>query len=298
ANENINIEELISYGNQKNVGVILWLLWKPLNNNLEEALDTYKEWGVKGIKVDFMQRADQWMVNYYERVLNEAAKRHLIVDFHGAFKPAGLARKYPNYISNEGVKGLENAKWSEDITPSYDCTLPFTRMLAGFMDYTPGAMINSEEDNFRIIFTKPMSQGTRAHQIALYVIYESPLQMLSDNPSNYLANETSTKFISQIPTTWEETQVIEAKVGEYIIIARKKNNNWYIGGITNWQEREFEIPLNFIGEGTYTVKIAQDGINANKYASDINFENKSITKNDLLKIKMAKGGGYSAILIP
>ncbi|MBK7106357.1 MAG: glycoside hydrolase family 97 protein [Ignavibacteriae bacterium] len=297
-NEEINIEELINYGKQKNVGIILWVLWKPLNENLEEVLDKYKEWGAKGIKVDFMQRADQWMVNFYERVLIEASKRHLLVDFHGAFKPAGLVRKYPNYISNEGVKGLENCKWSEEITPDYDCTLPFTRMLAGPMDYTPGAMLNSEEKNFRIIFDKPMSQGTRAHQIALYVIFESPLQMLADNPSNYYANESSTEFISKIPTTWDETISLDGKVGDYVVIARKKNNVWYISGITDWTERDFEIKLDFIDNKNYNIEIAKDGINANRYASDIKFENTNVKNGDTLKIHLAKGGGFAAILNP
>ncbi|MBK8946053.1 MAG: glycoside hydrolase family 97 protein [Ignavibacteriae bacterium] len=298
SNDELNIEELINYGKQKNVGIILWVLWKPLNENLAEVLDKYKEWGAKGIKVDFMQRADQWMVNYYEKVLIEASKRQLLVDFHGAFKPAGLVRKYPNYISNEGVKGLENCKWSEEITPDFNCTLPFTRMLAGPIDYTPGAMINSEEKNFRIIFEKPMSQGTRAHQIALYVILESPLQMLADNPSNYYANETSTKYISKIPTIWDVTISLEGKVGDYVLVARKKDNIWYIGGITDWTERDFEIKFDFLENKNYNIEIAKDGINANRYASDIKFVNAKIKFGDTIKIHLAKGGGFTAILTP
>ncbi|MFZ1291390.1 MAG: glycoside hydrolase family 97 protein [Melioribacteraceae bacterium] len=296
--DEINIEELIKYGKEKNVGVILWVLWKPLDSVLDEALNKYKEWGAKGIKVDFMQRADQVMVNYYEKVLIEAAERHLLVDFHGAFKPAGLVRKFPNYISNEGVKGLENCKWSEEITPDFDCTLPFTRMLAGPMDYTPGAMNNSEEKNFRIIFEKPMSQGTRAHQIALYVIYESPLQMLADNPSNYYANQTSTEFISKIPTTWDETIPLDGKVGDYVLMARKKDNVWYIGAITDWTERDFEIKLDFINNIDFNIEIAKDGINAGRFASDIKFESKKVKNGDILKIHLVKGGGFAAILKP
>lgn len=298
SNDEIDVKELIDYGKKKNVGIILWVLWKPLNEDIEGILELYSNWGAKGVKVDFMQRADQWMVNYYEKVLQEAAKRRLLVDFHGAFKPAGFARKYPNYISNEGLKGLENVKWSEEITPDHDCTLPFTRMLAGAMDYTPGAMMNAQKENYSINFTKPMSMGTRAHQIALYTIFESPLQMLSDNPSNYLANKSSTEFISQIPTTWDETIAIDGAVGDYVILARRKNNNWYIGAITDWDEREFEIKLDFLNDSKYSISIASDGINANKYASDIKFEKSIVTKGDKIKIKMAKGGGYSAILKP
>lgn len=298
SNDNLDIKELIKYGQEKNVGIILWVLWKPLYNHLEEALDLYNDWGAKGIKVDFMQRADQWMVNYYELVLKEAAERELLVDFHGAFKPAGLARKYPNYITNEGLKGLENVKWSEDITPDHNCTLPFTRMLAGFMDYTPGAMINAQKDNFRILFERPMSMGTRAHQIALYVIYESPLQMLADNPSNYIANESSTKFISKIPTVWDNTIAIDGKIGDYVIIARQKGDSWYIGAITDWTARDFEIKLDFLENGDYELLSANDGINADRYASDIKFKKIKVKKDDVVKIKMEKGGGYSAVLNP
>lgn len=297
-NAQININELVEYGKQKNVGIFLWVLWKPLNENLEAVLDQYKEWDVKGVKVDFMQRADQWMVNYYEKVLSESAKRHLLVDFHGAFKPAGFQRKYPNFISNEGVKGLENGKWSNEITPDHDCTLPFTRMLAGAMDYTPGAMINSEENNFREIYTKPMSQGTRAHQIALYIIFESPLQMLADNPSNYYSNESSTQFISKIPTIWDDTYVIDGKVGDYVIMARKLNDIWYIGAITDWSERDIEIKLDFLDDNTYMAEYALDGINANKYASDIKFDTKKVKKGEYIKVHLAKGGGFAAILTP
>lgn len=298
SNDSMDVKELIKYGQKKNIGVILWVLWKPLYNHLEEALDLYNMWGAKGIKVDFMQRADQWMVNYYEMVLMEAAKRELLVDYHGAFKPAGLARKYPNYISNEGLQGLENVKWSEEITPDHDCTLPFTRMLAGFMDYTPGAMINAQKENFKVLYERPMSMGTRAHQIALYVIYESPLQMLADNPSNYIANESSTKFISQIPTVWDNTIAIDGKIGDYVIIARQNGDSWFLGAITDWTAREFEINLDFLDYGEYELLSANDGINADRYASDIKFRKEKVKKNDVIKIKMEKGGGYAAILKP
>ena len=294
----INMEEIIAYGKKKNVGIILWVVWKTLDDQLEIALDQFEKWGVKGIKVDFMQRDDQAMVNYYWKIAKEAAKRKMLVDFHGAYKPSGLRRAYPNVITREGVKGLENDKWSKDITPTHDLTLPFTRMVAGPMDYTPGAMLNAQPEMFQIVFERPMSMGTRAHQVAMYVVYESPLQMLADSPSNYLSELESTEFISRIPTVWDDTKVLEAKVGKYIVIARKNGHNWYIGAMTNEDEREFTINFSFLDDGKYSADIFKDGINANRYAGDYSTETKTISKNDSLKIKLAPGGGWSAILIP
>ena len=292
----INLQEIILYGKEKNVGVILWTLWKPLDDNLDQALDQFAEWGAKGIKVDFMQLADQDMVNFYERIAREAAKRKLIVDFHGAFKPSGLRRAYPNVLTYEGVKGLENSKWSDLITPGHDVTLPFTRMVAGPMDYTPGAMVNALKNNFHPFFTRPMSQGTRCHQIAMYVVYESPLQMLADNPSNYLKEHECTDFIAKIPVTWDDTKVLNAKIGEYIVIARKKENTWYIGAMTDWEAREFELVFNFLEEGIYDIEIMEDGINADRYASDYKKITGEITRDSQMKIKLAKGGGWAAVI--
>jgi len=292
----IDLEEIIQHGKEKDVGIILWTLWKPLDDHLEEVFDHYSEMGVVGFKVDFMQRADQLMVNYYERVAREAAKRKLLIDFHGAYKPAGLHSAYPNVLTYEGVKGLENSKWGDLISPKHDVTIPFIRMLAGPMDYTPGAMVNAQERNFQAFFTRPMSQGTRAHQAAMYVVYESPLQMLCDNPSNYLKEADYTHFIAQVPVTWDDTRVLEASVGEYIIIARRKGNIWYIGAMTNWEEREFEITLDFLENSTYQIEYLEDGINANKYASDYARKSVELKKNSTLKIKMAKGGGFVAVI--
>ncbi len=294
----INMEEIIAYGKKKNVGVILWVVWKTLDDQLEAALNQFQKWGVKGIKVDFMQRDDQEIVNYYWKIAKEAAKRKMLVDFHGAYKPSGLRRAYPNVITREGVKGLENNKWSKDITPTHDLTLPFTRMVVGPMDYTPGAMLNVQPKMFRIVFERPMSMGTRAHQVAMYVVYESPLQMLADSPSNYLSELESTEFISRIPTVWDDTKVLKAKVGKYLIVARKNGHNWYIGAMTNEDEREFTIDFSFLDNGKYSADIFKDGINAEKYAGDYSTETKTISKNDSLKIKLAPGGGWVAILVP
>jgi alpha-glucosidase len=292
----IDINELVRYGSAKNVGVILWLLWKPLDKNMEQIMDTYAQWGVKGIKVDFMQRADQYMVKYYERVVAEAAKHHLLVDFHGAFKPAGLRRAYPNLLSYEGVKGNEHNKWSKDITPEHTLTIPFVRMAAGPMDFTPGAMDNTQEINFFPRFTRPMSQGTRCHQVAMYIIYESPLQMLCDNPSNYYREKECTDFIARIPTVWENTQVLAAEISDYIVIARQKGDKWYIGAMTDWSEREIEIDLSFLKDGEHKIEIMQDGINANKNANDHKHITGTVNKTSKLKIKLAKGGGWAAIV--
>ena len=294
----IDMEEIIAYGKKKNVGIILWVVWKTLDDQLEPALNQFEKWGVKGIKVDFMQRSDQKMVNYYWKIAKEAAKRKMLVDFHGAYKPSGLRRSYPNVITREGVKGLENCKWSKDITPTHDLILPFTRMVPGPMDYTPGAMLNAQPKMFRVNWNRPMSMGTRVHQIAMYVIYESPLQMMADSPSNYLSEKESTEFISRIPTVWDDTKVLKAKVGKYLIIARRNGSKWYLGAMTNEDEREFTINLSFLDDKKYSADIMHDGINADRYAGDYHTETKTVSKNDSLKIKMAPGGGWAAILTP
>ena len=292
----IDMEELTVYAEEKNVGLILWVLWKPLLEQIDKALEQYELWNIKGIKVDFMQRADQQMVNIYEKIALKAALHQLIVDFHGAYKPSGLRRKYPNVLTYEGVKGLENVKWSRDMTPTHNTTLPFTRMLAGPMDYTPGAMRNAQPKNFAINWTRPMSMGTRAHQAAMYVIYESPLQMLCDNPSNYLKEPDYTRFIADIPVCWDETFVPAADIGKYIVMARKKDNKYYLGALNNEDGRTLSIECSFLDDGVYKVHILKDGINAATMAEDYRFEIKDkIKKGDTLNIKLAPGGGYVAV---
>lgn len=293
-NPDINMEELLAYGKKKNVGIILWVVWKTLDDQLEEALDLFEKWGVAGIKVDFMQRDDQWMVNYYHKIANEGAKRKLLVDFHGAYKPSGLRRTYPNVITREGVRGLEWNKWSDVITPEHDLTIPFIRMVAGPMDFTPGAMINAQDTNYLISFSRPMSQGTRVHQMAMYVVYESPLQMLADNPSNYYREPECTKFISEVPVVWEETRVLDAKVSDYILIARRSGDAWYLAAMTDGSERELKVDLSFLPEGNHEMEVFLDGINANKFASDYKKESITVSKGENMVIKLAKGGGWVA----
>lgn len=296
--QEIDINELVRYGKEKNVGIILWVTWKALDDKLDEALEQFKQWGVKGIKVDFMQRDDQWMVEYYERVSQKAADYQLLVDFHGAYKPTGLNVTYPNVITSEGVVGLEHCKWSENANPEHNLTLPFIRMVAGPMDYTPGAMINATKQNFRIVFTEPMSPTTRCHQLAMYVVFESPLQMLADNPSNYLKEPVCMEFLSAVPTVWSETKVLQAKVSDYIVLARKNANRWYIGAMTDLTERNFVVDLSFLPERKYRIDVWQDGVNADKHASDFKKISEEVTNKSKLNIHLASGGGWVAIVSP
>ena len=293
-NPDIDMEEIISYAEEKNVGVILWVAWKTLWDQWDESFEQFENWGVKGIKVDFMQRDDQWMVNYYYKVAEEAAKRKMIVDFHGAYKPSGLRRKFPNVLTREGVKGLEQSKWSEKNTPEHNVTLPFIRMVAGPMDYTPGAMLNAQEKNFRAVFTRPMSMGTRCHQLAMYVVYESPLQMLADSPSNYYKEPECMEFLAAVPTVWDTTIVLSAKVTDHIALARKRDGEWFVGVMTNWDPKDLELDFSFLEDGEYFIDIYQDGINADRCAEDYQKSSRTISSGDTLNIHLAPGGGWVA----
>ena len=296
SNPDIDIPELISYANERNVDLILWVLWKPLDDNMDEILDKYQNWGAKGIKVDFMQRADQYMVSSYEEIAKACAERKMLVDFHGAFKPAGLRRAYPNVISYEGVKGNENNKWSTDVSPEHNVTLPFIRMAAGPMDFTPGAVRNAMPGNYRINFNRPMSLGTRCHQVAMYAIYESPLQMYCDAPSAYLKEEETISFISKFPSTWDETIVLEGKISDYIAVARRNGEKWYVGAMTDWTGRELSIDFSFLPEGDYELELMKDGLNSDKFAEDYLKETLKVTNKSQLKIQLSSGGGWAGII--
>jgi alpha-glucosidase len=289
-----NIEELCNYAASKNVGIILWVVWKTFYDQIDAALDQYSKWGVKGVKVDFMQRDDQKMVGFYYEATKKAAEHKMLIDFHGAYKPDGFMRTYPNALTREGVKGMEHNKWSRDVNPTHDATLPFTRMVAGPMDYTPGAMVNMEKNNFTPVFTRPSSQGTRVHQMALYVIFESPLQMLSDNPTNLKKEQECTDFIVKVPVVWDDIKVLQAKVGNYLLLARKSGKEWFIGAITDWTPRDMDIDLSFIGEGSFEMEIFRDGINADRYASDYKHIKQDVNKDSEIKIHLAPGGGWAA----
>ncbi|MFP4469109.1 MAG: glycoside hydrolase family 97 protein [Bacteroidales bacterium] len=295
-NPDIDLEELLRYAESKDVGIILWVVWLTLDRQLEAALDQFEAWGVKGIKVDFMQRDDQLMVNYYGKIAREAARRRLLVNFHGSYKPTGLRRTWPNVLTREGVLGAEHNKWSENVTPDHNLTLPFTRMLAGPMDYTPGAMINCTEEQFKSVWNRPMSMGTRCHQLAMYVVYESPLQMLADSPSNYDAEDVSMEFLSRVPVTWDETMVPEAAVGDYVVVVRKKDDKWYVGAMTGWMPRKFKLHLDFLEGGIKKMTIWKDGMNADKNPVDVKKESRMVTRGDTVEISLAPGGGWVAII--
>jgi alpha-glucosidase len=294
--DEIDMEELVAYGKQKNVGIILWVVWKALDDKMQEALDRFEQWGIKGIKIDFMQRDDQWMVNFYEKVARECAARKMLVDYHGAYKPAGLRRKYPNVLTYEGVRGLENVKWSNLPDPEHNVTLPFIRMVAGPMDYTPGAMLNANRTNFHPVFTEPMSPGTRCHQLAMYVVFESPLQMLADNPSNYYREPECMEFLGPVPSVWDETRVLAARVSDYIAVARRSGDTWYVGAMTDWDARTLEVDLGFLSDGDYSMQVWKDGVNASKHAADFAREQLDVTSASKIKVAMAPGGGWAAII--
>lgn len=291
----INLKEIIEYGKQKNVGIILWASWYAVNQKMEEAFSKYAAMGVKGFKIDFMDRDDQKMVSSLYSIAKKAAEYKLLLDFHGMYKPTGMQRTYPNVVNFEGVKGMENNKWTpNDDVPHYDVTIPFIRMMAGPMDYTPGAMRNATKSYFSPNNSLPMSQGTRCHELAKYIIFEAPLQMLSDNPTAYMKEQESTDFIAKIPTTFNETVALKGKVGEYVAIARKKNNTWYVGAMSNWNERDLEINFSFLGAGNYEAEIFKDGINADRDATDYKKEIISVTSNQKINIHIAPGGGWAA----
>ena len=294
----MDMEDLTAYARQKNVGIILWLVWKTFDDKFAEAMDRFEKWGIKGLKIDFMQRDDQPVINFYHKVSREAAKRHMLVDFHGGQKPATMTRTWPNLISTEGVRGLEQAKWSDFANPEHDVTIPFTRMFLGPMDYTPGAMRNGSKKSFAHVFETPMSMGTRCHQLAMYVVYESPLQMLADSPSNYLREPETMEFLGPVPTVWDETRVLDARIGDYVAVARRHGRDWYVGAMTDWTARDLEIDLSFLPAGAFELDAYADGVNADRWASDYARTKSEVDRTRRVKIRLAEGGGWAARLRP
>ena len=292
----IDIEELCAYGASKNVGIILWTTWTALDAKAEEAMSRFERWGVKGIKIDFMQRDDQWMVEWYYKTAEQAARHKLLVMYHGCYHPTGLQRTFPNVMTFEAVKGLENMKWSELPDPEHNATLPFTRMVQGPMDYTPGGMDNVHAREFKIRYHTPQTIGTRAHQLALYVIFESPLQMLADTPTAYEKEPVSMAFLEKVPSVWDQTRVIDGKIGEYIVTARRSAQEWYLGAITT-EARTCDVALDFLEPDTeYEVTCWQDGPNVDVHARDVERKRFRVQQGDSLKIDMHTGGGYAAIV--
>ena len=294
----INMEELTAYAKQKHVGVILWVVWKSLDDQLIPALDQWQKWGIQGIKVDFMQRDDQLLINFYHKVSRETAKRHMLVDFHGGQKQITMTRTWPNMISGEGVRGMEWSKWSADAEPKHNVTLPFTRMFLGPMDYTPGAMHNATKTTFAPIFQQAMALGTRCHQLAMYVVFESPLEMLSDSPSNYMREPDAMDFLGPIPSVWDDTRALDGKISEYVAVARRSGSDWYVGAMSDWTARELELDFSFLPEGKFTADVYQDGVNADRMAGDYKRVKIEVDKTTKLKIKLAPGGGWVAHIRP
>jgi alpha-glucosidase len=292
----MDMDVLLAHAREKKVRLILWVVWKTLADQWDAAFDLFEKWGVAGIKVDFMQRDDQPLMDFHLRVCREAARRKLLVDFHGAQRPAMMTRTWPNLLTVEGVKGLENVKWSDTPHPEHNVTLPFTRMLLGPMDYTPGAMVNAAQKNFVKVFDQPMSLGTRAHQLAMYVVYESPLQMLADSPSHYLREPETMEFLSAVPTVWDETRVLDGVIGDYVAVARRQGGDWYVGAMTDWTARELILDLSFLPPGRYELDAYQDGVNAGRYGSDYRRVKRELDPSAPLKITLAEGGGWAARL--
>ncbi len=294
----VNIEEIVNYGKQKNVGVILWATWYAVTLKMKEAFSKYAAMGVKGFKMDFIDRDDAELVSSLYEIAKTAADYKLMLDFHGMYKPTGLQRTFPNIVNCEGVKGMENVKWApnEDV-PRYDVTIPFIRMMAGPMDYTPGAMRNAIKENFRPINSMPMSQGTRCHQLAMYIVFEAPLEMMADNPTIYMKEQESTDFIAKVPTVFDETIALNGKVGEFILMARKKDNVWYVGGMTNWTARDITVDFSFLGEGNYEAEIFKDGMNADRDATDYKKEKVNVDQTQKITMHLAPGGGFAMRIV-
>ena len=305
----IDLPRVIAHGKEKGVGIILWSSWRnligsnPLNDIkvTDEVMKHYADMGIKGFKVDFFDRDDQQVIASAYKIAESAARYHLYLDYHG-LKPFGIQRAYPNIFNFEGVKGLENSKWEPRVgdgplhnQPRYDVTAPYLRMLAGPMDYTPGAMMNAMKDSFFGNNDHPMSQGTRVHQMAMYTTFEAPLQMMADSPTKYMQNQECTDFIAQIPTTFDETVTLDGQLGEYIVIARRKGTTWYVAAMTDWTVRDLAIPLSFLGEGKFSADIFADGANAMKEATDYKHTKQTATCQDQLKIHLSSGGGWTGI---
>ena len=296
-NPKVDIPELLRYAKEKNVRIWLWSHWTSVDKYMDQAFPLFEQWGVAGVKIDFMERDDQWMVNWYRRVVEKAAEHHLMIDYHGAFKPDGLRRTYPNLMTREGVMGKEYSKWSARVTPVHNTTLPFTRMLAGPMDYTPGAFNNTNLEKFVARNVMPMSLGTRAQELALYVVFESPLEMVSDYPEQY-KGQKAFDFIKQVPATWDEIRVIDGFPMRYISLARRSGKDWYVGSLTSWEERNTRVPLDFLGDGKYVAEIYADAPDAASDATHIAFSKRRVDRSTILDVHMVSGGGNAIWIHP
>jgi alpha-glucosidase len=296
-NGRVDIPELVRYAASKNVKIWIWLAYREVDSQMEEAFPLYEKWGVAGLKVDFVERDDQRGIDFYYRAAQKAAEHHLMLDFHGATKPTGISRTYPNVLGYEAVLGMEQSRVGERDNPGHRVTLPFTRMLAGPMDYTPGGFDNATEAEFVARSPRPMVMGTRSAQLAMYVVYEAPFQMVSDTPKAY-QDQPAFEFIEHAPATWDETKVLDGLPGEFITVARRKGDEWFLGSMTNWSGRELEVPLTFLGSGRFTAEIYADAPDAAQYPKSVSVRKQTVDSGSKLAIKMAPGGGYAVRFIP
>jgi len=297
-NPELDMEEVCSYAAEKGVDIMLWVIWHALERQWYEAFDQFEEWGIKGIKMDFMNRDDQLMVQFYEAVARKAAEKEMVVNFHGAYKPSGLRRKYPNVLTREALIEFEYNGWTDHVTPEHHNLLPYIRMFTGPMDYIPGTTRNSTKSSFRKSGNFPMGQGTRAHAMALFVILNSPMTMLPDSPSDYYREQECTNFLASIPLEWDETKLLKGKIGRYTILGRKAGNEWFVGAITDWSARTFKLNTHFLDPGKYQVEIISDGINADMRAEDYKRSTIFLQQGDHIKIDMVSGGGWVARISP
>lgn len=292
-NPDINMDTLAAYAKEKGIKISMWTLADALNRQLDSALDRFNKWGVDFIMTDFIDRNDQKTVNFYYRIAKACASHHIMVMYHGAYPPKGFNRTYPNNVTREGVLGSEYNIGSNLASPDHDVTLPYTRMLSGSFDYEPLVFNNATKKGFRAIEGMVMTQGTRCHQLAMFVVYDNPMEIFGGNPSQASLEPKFTELMANIPTTWDETNVIDGKVGEYIITARQKGNEWYIGGMSNWTPRDVEIKFDFLAaDGNYKATVCKDGVNSDRYAADYILSDTSVRKNDIMKFHLAPGGGF------
>lgn len=296
-NPEIDMTELAGYANKNNIRLMLWTLYATLDKQLDSALKQFNKWGIASIMTDFMDRDDQKMVNFYHRIAKACADHKISVMFHGAYPPKGFNRTWPNAITQEGVLGAEWNIWSELATPEHNVSIAYTRMLAGPLDYEPGLLLNAQKDQFRPIGKNPMSIGTRCHQLAMFVVYDSPLQIFSGNISQGLKEPEFMELLGSIPTTWDETKILQGKVGEFIVTARKKGNNWFIAALNNSTPRDISLQLGFLNDGNYTATVCKDGLNAHNYGADYEIIEKNCQKDEPVTIHLAPGGGFIIRLI-
>ena len=298
ARPGLDMPGVLGYAKDQGIGVWLWVQWQQLDNQMDAAMQQYQQWGIRGIKVDFMNRNDQEMVNWYHKVLERAAAHQLLVDLHGAYPPNGLNRTWPNFITQEGVLGAENNKWSARITATHNVTLPFTRMILGPMDYTPSGFVNASPSTFQHRNHEPMAMTTRGHGLAMYVVYDSPLQMVADGPRAYRSADghwsDGAQFVQQVPTSWDETRVLAGDIGEFIVTARRKGDTWYLGAMTNEQARTLQVPLDFLGKGRFGGHVMQDGADA----SHLIESEHQLLAGQKLTLRLAPSGGAVAVIRP